>query len=36
MLNLKAGDAVVWQGDLVYIHLSGGGGVFNIRFLIIL
>ncbi|KAL3483312.1 hypothetical protein BJX62DRAFT_82559 [Aspergillus germanicus] len=27
-LDLKAGDAVVWRGDLVYIHSSGGGGVF--------
>ncbi|OJJ44502.1 hypothetical protein ASPZODRAFT_135312 [Penicilliopsis zonata CBS 506.65] len=26
--NLKAGDAMVWRGDLVYIHSSGGGGVF--------
>jgi hypothetical protein len=28
-LNMKAGDAVVWYGHLIYIHSSGGGGKFE-------
>lgn len=28
-LDLKAGDAVVWRGDLAYLHSSGGGGKFE-------
>ncbi|KAE8371115.1 hypothetical protein BDV26DRAFT_303177 [Aspergillus bertholletiae] len=28
-LNLDIGDAVVWRGDLIYIHSSGGGGMFQ-------
>ncbi|EAS29654.3 uncharacterized protein CIMG_08400 [Coccidioides immitis RS] len=27
-LDLKAGDAVIWRGDLVYFHTPGGGGMF--------
>jgi len=27
-LTLEAGDAVVWRGDLVYLHSSGGGASF--------
>ncbi|KAE8363898.1 hypothetical protein BDV27DRAFT_129295 [Aspergillus caelatus] len=27
-LNLRAGDAVAWSGNLVYSHVSGGGGKF--------
>jgi hypothetical protein len=29
VLSLKAGDAVVWRGDLVYFHSPGGGGMFE-------
>ncbi|CZT13546.1 uncharacterized protein RAG0_17038 [Rhynchosporium agropyri] len=28
-IDLKAGDAVLWRGDLVYLHSSGGGGKFE-------
>lgn len=28
-LDLKAGDAVIWRGDLIYFHSPGGGGVFE-------
>ncbi len=28
-LNLSAGDAVVWRGDLAYLHSPGGGGKFE-------
>ena len=28
-LNLSAGDAVIWWGDLVYLHSPGGGGKFE-------
>jgi hypothetical protein len=28
-LKLDAGDAVAWRGDLVYIDLPGGGGMFE-------
>ncbi|KAH8674389.1 hypothetical protein BGZ60DRAFT_429400 [Tricladium varicosporioides] len=28
-LDLKAGDAVVWRGDLAYLHPPGGGGKFE-------
>ncbi|KAL9123960.1 MAG: hypothetical protein Q9217_006664 [Psora testacea] len=27
-LDVKAGDAIVWRGDLGYLHSSGGGGSF--------
>lgn len=27
-LNLKAGDAVAWSGNIVYSHTPGGGGKF--------
>ncbi|KAJ5277646.1 hypothetical protein N7524_003799 [Penicillium chrysogenum] len=27
-LDLEAGDAVAWRGDLVYFHSPGGGGIF--------
>lgn len=27
-LDIKAGDAVVWRGDLSYLHSSGGGASF--------
>ncbi|KAF2806115.1 uncharacterized protein BDZ99DRAFT_104182 [Mytilinidion resinicola] len=27
-MKLKAGDAVVWRGDLLYRHPPGGGGTF--------
>ncbi|EEH35725.1 hypothetical protein PAAG_00048 [Paracoccidioides lutzii Pb01] len=28
-VNMKAGDAFVWRGELVYHHSSGGGGMFE-------
>ncbi|GBF61957.1 hypothetical protein TMEN_4478 [Trichophyton mentagrophytes] len=28
-LDLRAGDAVIWRGDLVYFHSPGGGGTFE-------
>jgi ectoine hydroxylase-related dioxygenase (phytanoyl-CoA dioxygenase family) len=28
-LDLKAGDVVVWRGDLAYLHSAGGGGKFQ-------
>lgn len=28
-VNLDVGDAVVWRGDLIYFHSSGGGGIFQ-------
>jgi hypothetical protein len=28
-LELLAGDAVVWRGDLAYLHSPGGGGKFE-------
>ncbi|EQL29685.1 hypothetical protein BDFG_07738 [Blastomyces dermatitidis ATCC 26199] len=28
-LDLKPGDAVIWRGDLLYLHSAGGGGVFQ-------
>ncbi|KAF7877682.1 hypothetical protein EAF04_001353 [Stromatinia cepivora] len=28
-LDLKAGDAIIWRGDLSYLHSSGGGGKFQ-------
>jgi len=27
-LNVDAGDAVVWRGDLIYLHSPGGGASF--------
>lgn len=27
-LDLSIGDALVWQGDLAYLHSAGGGGKF--------
>lgn len=28
-MRLEAGDAVIWRGDLVYTHPTGGGGMFQ-------
>ncbi|KAM5485863.1 hypothetical protein McanCB56680_001551 [Microsporum canis] len=28
-LDLRAGDAVIWRGDLIYFHSPGGGGAFE-------
>jgi ectoine hydroxylase-related dioxygenase (phytanoyl-CoA dioxygenase family) len=28
-LDLMAGDAVVWRGDMAYLHSFGGGGKFE-------
>ena len=27
-LDIKAGDAIAWRGDLGYLHSSGGGASF--------
>jgi hypothetical protein len=28
-MMLDTGDAVIWRGDLVYLHPPGGGGMFQ-------
>ncbi|KAL2786386.1 hypothetical protein BJX66DRAFT_32486 [Aspergillus keveii] len=28
-LSLEVGDVMVWRGDLIYCHSSGGGGMFQ-------